>query len=103
MLLIAIEKMKIHTTETLQTYTQELYENWIGELAAGGQVLTARGGKRYLHKKIRIEKREIITASGLDALIYLFQIFAFRDGLLKLNPRYTGKAPYPRFIRVWGK
>lgn len=102
-LLSAIGQVKARTPHTLHHQTQAIYEDWKGELLAGGQVLTARGGTRYLHQKIRMEKREAITATGLDALLSLCRAFAFRDGLIKPNPRYTGKAPYPRFIRVGGE
>jgi hypothetical protein len=101
-LLSAIEQVKTHTPHTIQPHIQALYEAWKVELLAGGQVLTARGGTRFLHRKIRIEKRETITAVGLDALLALFRAYAFRDGLIALNPRYTGKAPYPQFVRVRG-
>ncbi len=46
--------------------------------------------------------REKITAGGLDALLALFRAYAFRDGIIAINLRYTGKAPYPRFVRVMG-
>lgn len=101
-LLSAIDRVKAHIPHTIQPHTQALYEAWKVELLASGQVLTARGGTRFLHRKIRIEKRETITAGGLDALLALFRAYAFRDGLIALNPRYTGKAPYPRFVRVRG-
>lgn len=101
-LLSAIDRVKAHTPHTLQPHTQALYEAWRGEFLAGGQVLTARGGTRFLHQKIRQEMRETITAGGLDSILSLFRAYAFRDGLIAPNPRYTGKAPYPRFIRVGG-
>jgi hypothetical protein len=101
-LLSAIERVKAHTTPSIQPHTQALYEAWKVELLTGGQVLTARGGTRFLHRKIRQEMRETITAGGLDTLLALFRAYAFRDGLIALNPRYTGKAPYPRFVRVRG-
>lgn len=101
-LLSAIDRVKTHTPHTIQPHTQALYEAWKVEFLAGGQVLTARGGARFLHRKIRQEMRETITAGGLDTLLALFRAYAFRDGLIALNPRYTGKAPYPRFVRVRG-
>jgi hypothetical protein len=101
-LLVAIQRVKTHTTPNIHPHTQALYEAWRGEFLAGGQVLTARGGTRFLHRKIRQEMRETITAGGLDALLALFRAYAFRDGLIAPNPRYTGKAPYPRFVRVRG-
>ena len=101
-LLVAIGRVKTHTTPNIHHHTQALYEAWRVELISGGQVLTARGGTRFLHRKIRQEMRETITAGGLDALLALFRAYAFRDGLIKPNPRYTGKAPYPRFLRIGG-
>lgn len=101
-LLSAIDQVKAHTPHTIQPHTQALYEAWKVELLAGVQVLTARGGTRFLHRKIRQEMRETITAGGLDSILSLFRAYAFRDGLIALNPRYTGKAPYPRFVRVRG-
>ena len=101
-LLVAIQRVKAHTPHTIQPHIQALYEAWRGEFLVGGQVLTARGGTRFLHHKIRQEMRETITAGGLDSILSLFRAYAFRDGLIALNPRYTGKAPYPRFIRVGG-
>ena len=101
-LLSAIDRVKAHTPHTIQPHTQALYEAWKVELLAGGQVLTARGGARFLHRKIRQEMRETITAGGLDSILSLFRAYAFRDGIIAINPRYTGKAPYPQFVRVRG-
>jgi len=101
-LLSAIDRVKAHTPHTIQPHTQALYEAWKVELLADGQVLTARGGTRFLHRKIRQEMRETITAGGLDSILSLFRAYAFRDGIIAINPRYTGKAPYPQFVRVRG-
>lgn len=102
-MLSAIQRVKEQAPLTLQPNTRALYEAWRGELLAGKKVLTARGGTRYLHRKIRQEMKTDITASGLDALLSLFRAYAFKEGIIFQNPRYTGKPPYARFLLVGGK
>ena len=102
-ILSAIQRVKEQAPPALQPHTRALYEAWRGELLAGQKVLTARGGTRYLHRKIRQEMKTDITASGLDALLALFRAYAFKEKIIFQNPRYTGKPPYARFLLVGGE
>lgn len=97
-LLVAIGRVKAHLPDHLHPLTRGLYDEWKASLFIGENVLTARGGRRFLHDRIRQTMGEEITASAIDSLLSLFRAYLFKEGYLIPNPRYTGKPPFPRFI-----
>lgn len=97
-LLVAIGRVKAHLPDHLHPLTRGLYDEWKASLFLGQKVLTARGGRRFLHDRIRQTMGEEITASAIDSLLSLFRAYLFKEGYLIPNPKYTGKPPFPRFI-----
>jgi hypothetical protein len=86
----------------LSPHFETLYSAWLAELLAGVPVLAARPAQRFLHLRIRAGLRVAILPGGLHALAGLFRAKAFAQGILRANPRYTGRPPYPRFILADG-
>lgn len=91
-----------HVPAVLAPHFEPLYSAWLAELLAGVPVLAARPAQRFLHLRIRAELRVAILPGGLHALAGLFRAKAFAQGILRANPRYTGRPPYPRFILADG-
>ena len=91
-----------HVPAVLSPHIETLYCAWLAELLAGVPVLAARPAQRFLHLRIRAGLRVAILPGGLHALAGLFRARAFAQGILRANPRYTGRPPYPRFILAGG-
>ena len=91
-----------HVPAALSPHVETLYRAWLAELLAGVPVLAARPAQRFLHLRIRAGLRVAILPGGLHALAALFRAKAFAQGILRANPRYTGRPPYPRFILAGG-
>jgi len=86
----------------LTPHIPALYREWRNDLLAGRKVLPARDGRLWLHRRVRLRQRLEISAPAIDKLLRAFKRRAFNDGLLLLNPHYTGKPPFPQYIRVGG-
>ena len=98
----ALAGVRRHVPAVLSPHFETLYSAWLAELLAGVPVLAARPAQRFLHLRIRAGLRVAILPGGLHALAGLFRAKAFAQGILRENPRYTGRPPYPRFILADG-
>ena len=98
----ALAGVRRHVPAVLSPHFETLYSAWLAELLAGVPVLAARPAQRFLHLRIRTGLRVAILPGGLHALAGLFRAKAFAQGILRANPRYTGRPPYPRFILADG-
>ncbi|QTR55465.1 hypothetical protein [Thiothrix unzii] len=98
----ALTGVRRHVPAVLSPHFETLYSAWLAELLAGVPVLAARPAQRFLHLRIRAGLRVAILPGGLHALAGLFRAKAFAQGILRANPRYTGRPPYPRFILADG-
>ena len=98
----ALAGVRRHVPAVLSPHFETLYSAWLAELLAGVPVLAARPAQRFLHLRIRAGLRVAILPGGLHALAGLFRAKAFAQGILRANPRYTGRPPYPRFILADG-
>lgn len=79
-----------------------LYRAWVADLLAGRDVLAIRAARLWLHQRVRMQRRVEISASSVDYLVKAFRRKAFQQGYLLLNPRYTGRAPHPQYVRAGG-
>jgi hypothetical protein len=75
-----------------------LYEQWKAAALAGESVLSARGGRAFVNANLCQGKKRTITPDGMDALITIWQARATKEGVLTLNPKYTGKPPFPKYL-----
>ena len=72
----------------------KLYDQWIERLEADDKVLTERGGLEFVRSQVAT------TKAGAEAIQRIWKLRAVKAGILKQNPRYTGKPPHPEFLKV---
>ena len=79
-----------------------LYRSWLSDLLSGRDLLPVRAGRSWVHRRVRLGLRFDISASAVDSLLQDFKRKACDEGYLLLNPSYTGRAPFPRYILSGG-
>ena len=72
----------------------KLYDQWIERLEEDEKILTERGGLEFVRSKVAT------TKAGAEAIQRIWKLRAVKSGILKQNPRYTGKPPHPEFLKV---
>jgi len=82
--------------ESMKQHAPVIYPAWLRALESGQPVLTKRGGRRFLYR--HFTKGAKPNAGDIDALLELFRVAAFKRGVIRTNPEYTGQAPYPRYV-----
>lgn len=75
-----------------------LYEQWKAAILAGETKLTTRDGRSFVNAHLCQGKKRTITPEGMNALIVIWQARAAKEGVLLLNPKYTGKPPFPKYL-----
>ena len=75
-----------------------LYKQWIDSVMTNKQALSARGGKQFINAELCQSRKKTITPSGMDALLNVWRKRAGREGILRVNPKYTGKPPHPEYL-----
>ncbi|MBO0611777.1 hypothetical protein [Thiothrix fructosivorans] len=75
-----------------------LYEQWKAAILSGETKLTTRDGRSFVNAHLCQGKKRTITPEGMNALIVIWQARAAKEGVLLLNPRYTGKPPFPKYL-----
>lgn len=68
-----------------------LYGEWCSDLT--DELLRVRAGREWVKAH-----DSSLTISQTDCLIKVFKLRAVKDGLLRQNPDYTGKPPYPEYL-----
>ena len=68
-----------------------LYGAWCSDLT--DELLRVRAGREWVKAH-----DSSLTISQTDCLIKVFKLRAVKDGLLRQNPDYTGKPPYPEYL-----
>lgn len=59
---------------------------------------TKREGRAWLYRQIVVIRKREVTATVVDAMLVLFNLHLEHTGILRSNPVYTGRAPYPRYL-----
>ncbi|MBO0612963.1 hypothetical protein [Thiothrix fructosivorans] len=75
-----------------------LYEQWKAAIVAREAKLTTRDGRSFVNAHLCQGKKRTITPEGMNALIVIWQARAAKEGVLLLNPKYTGKPPFPKYL-----
>ncbi|MEZ5452328.1 MAG: hypothetical protein R3E93_05840 [Thiothrix sp.] len=75
-----------------------LYEQWKAEVLAGNTKLTTRDGRSFISAHLCRGKKRTITPDGMNALLEVWQVRAVKEAALVLNPKYTGKPPFPKYL-----
>jgi hypothetical protein len=75
-----------------------LYEQWKAAILSGDTKLTTRDGRSFVNAHLCQGKKRTITPEGMNALIVIWQARAAKEGVLLLNPKYTGKPPFPKYL-----
>ncbi|UOG93649.1 MAG: hypothetical protein L3K52_07955 [Candidatus Thiothrix sulfatifontis] len=75
-----------------------LYEQWKAAILSGETKLTTRDGRSFVNAHLCQGKKRTITPEGMNALIVIWQARAAKEGVLLLNPRYTGKPPFTKYL-----
>lgn len=75
-----------------------LYEQWKAAIMAGTTKLTTRAGRSFINAHLCQGKKRTITPDGMNALLAVWQARAAKEALLTLNPKYTGKPPFPKYL-----
>lgn len=68
-----------------------LYGEWCSDLT--DDLLRVRAGREWVKAR-----DHSLTISQTDSVIKVFKLRAVKDGLLKSNPDYTGKPPFPEYL-----
>ena len=68
-----------------------LYGAWCSDLT--DELLRVRAGREWAKAH-----DSSLTISQTDCLIKVFKLRAVKDGLLRQNPDYTGKPPFPEYL-----
>ena len=74
--------------------TYKLYDQWKERLLEDEKVLTERGGLEFVRSQVAT------TKAGAEAIQRIWKLRAVKAGILKQNPRYTGKPPHPEFLKA---
>ena len=82
--------------ESMKQHAAKIYPAWLQALESGHPVLTKRGGRRFLYR--HFIKGDKPRAGDIDALLELFRVAALRRGVVRENPKYTGRPPHPRYV-----
>ncbi len=77
-----------------------LYQQWADAVKDKQAVLSARGGRKFINLYLCQARKKTITPGGMDALLTVWRKRAHREGLLKPNPKYTGKPPHPEYLLI---
>ena len=85
-------------SDDLAPHISGLYQLWLAELLVYSDNLTARKGRLWLHRQVRLGLRIDVSASVIDFLLREFKLKACQQGFLSLNPKYTGYAPHPQYL-----
>ncbi|MDQ5769976.1 hypothetical protein [Thiothrix subterranea] len=75
-----------------------LYEQWKAAILSGELKVTTREGRSFVNAHLCQGKKRTITPEGMNALIVIWQARAAKEGLLLLNPKYTGKPPFSKYL-----
>jgi hypothetical protein len=75
-----------------------MYQQWADDVRSKQPVLSARGGKQFINRHLCQQRKKTITPGGMDALLTVWRKRAHREGLLKQNPKYTGRPPHPEYL-----
>lgn len=78
----------------------ELYPAFKLAIANGLLKPTKRHGRKWLYCEIVVLRKRLVNAKTIDAILVLLLIHVEQSGIIRLNPLYTGRAPYPRYLVV---
>lgn len=90
-LLAAMSDLKTKLGGDKAKCAYSLYGDWCSDMT--DDLLRVRAGREWVKAH-----DNSLTQAQTDALTRVFKLRALKDGLLKSNPDYTGKPPFPEYL-----